>query len=249
MRRNRITCPVVFGCGLRYSVKLYLKMPSDLLTGPGSFIENHPMRAVIFHRIMEGKSVRAVCEGIVPAVSPMSIQRYKSNIVKPILAKVREGETPSVLKGDTETPLVPDQRDMQIRDQVQKAIQDAPVVSVFRARLEKLHLRIDRTLDKGESAVRVSTDKDGNEIWAGQDLSPLAPLFNAASKNLEMLGRATGELEPAGGSQVSIQIVCPSTGSGEMPRITFSLIDQIEAAEPGEDEDGCLEIGVLQKPE
>lgn len=49
--------------------------------------------------------------------------------------------------------------------------------------------------------------------------------------------------------QVSIQIVCPSTGSApeQMPRISFQTSDTLEL--PSEDDDGILEIGVLQKNE
>lgn len=52
--------------------------------------------------------------------------------------------------------------------------------------------------------------------------------------------------ENTGAGSVSIQIVCPSAGSpaGELPRVSFAAVDQIEAA----DEDEVSEIGLLQKP-
>ena len=125
------------------------------------------------------------------------------------------------------------------RDQVEQLAAQcggsrASAFNCFRQRLEKLHGRIDRTLDRAEGA---------------EDITPLAPLFNAASKNLEMLGRATGELEPNAGMSLSIQIVSPATESrpDQIPRITFSSVDQIEAgADP--DDTGIMQIGLLQPP-
>lgn len=144
-----------------------------------------------------------------------------------------------------QTAVVEPEKRKQVEQLATQAIVAAPSISIFRSRLEKLHGRIDRTLDKAEEAVRV-VDVDGKMVSVGSDLSPMAPLFNAASKNLEMLGRATGELEPVGAGSVSIQIVCPSAGSpaGELPRVSFAAVDQIEAA----DEDEVYEIGLLQKP-
>lgn len=217
---------------------------------PGFAVESHPERAKIIEQIIAGKTTRSIGASAVPPVPHSAVQRYKTNVVMPMLRSV-EYQNRSLLGEPLAPPLpsVTKTASKQVQA-VQQAIQAAPAQSIFRKRLEDLNGRIVRTLDRAESAVRVTTDKDGNEVVIGQDISPMAPLFNAASKNLEMLGRATGELEPAGGSQVSIQIVCPSAPGGDQtPRITFSSIDQIEAAEPGEDEDGCLEIGIKQLPE
>jgi hypothetical protein len=70
----------------------------------------------------------------------------------------------------------------------------APVLSLFRQRLEKLHARVDKALERAEVAVRV-VNQGGRLVAAGADLAPLAPLLSVAHKNLEMLGWATGELE------------------------------------------------------
>jgi hypothetical protein len=67
--------------------------------------------------------------------------------------------------------------------------------SPFRDRLEQLWGRTDRALTQAEQ------DKE---------LSVIAPLLNQAHKNVELLGRVTGELEVAS-PMIAIQIVCPVT--------------------------------------
>lgn len=63
--------------------------------------------------------------------------------------------------------------------------------SPFRDRLEKLWA-------KCETAVETA------------EIQQLAPILGQAHKNLEMLGRATGELESVTNNSVQIQIVVPS---------------------------------------
>lgn len=103
------------------------------------------------------------------------------------------------------------------------------MLSIFRQRLEKLYGRVERTLDKAEEA---------------NELGVVAPLLNQAHKNVELLGKATGELADATAPQVSIQVICPSAPSPELtPRITYASVDAIEGTVDSEEE-----IGLLQKP-
>lgn len=212
---------------------------------PGFAVDTHPQKQKIIDGILSGETIRAIASSAVPPLQPMTIQRYKTSVIKPMLERAAVSERIlGTVSGLKDKPKDLSDRSPAIQA-VQKAIQDAPALSIFRQRLEKLHSRIDRTLDKAESAVRVERDEDGKEVFAGPDITPLAPLFNAASKNLEMLGRATGELEPQGGSGVSIQIVCPSA-AGELPRVTFANHDQL-TIEASPEEEGMLEIGLQQK--
>lgn len=98
----------------------------------------------------------------------------------------------------------------------------APAASTFRDRLEQVYLRIDRHMDRAERAQRVVADPDTGELMpVGEDLKVMAPLINQAHKNIEMLGRATGELEPAQSNSIAIQIVLPTGGTG-VPRIAYN---------------------------
>lgn len=179
-------------------------------------------------------------------MSQTSLQRYKVNVIRPILANVGTEKRISIKKNGTfesVEPLVSDSR------AVAKEIRDAPIASLFRRRVESLYGDLQQVFDQAKTAVRVVTDKNGNDVVVGADLSVVAPLANQLHKNLEMLGRATGELEPQGGGSVSIQILCPAAGTSvdQMPRITFSSTDAIEGtAEATGELEESEDIGVLQ---
>jgi hypothetical protein len=54
---------------------------------------------------------------------------------------------------------------------------------------------------------------DGVEVWEEQGLQAIAPLMNQAHKNLELLGRVTGEIEQSAAANFAIQIVLPGAPS------------------------------------
>lgn len=175
-------------------------------------IENHPQKALIVRRIIEGLTLREICNGVVPRITVMSVHRYKVNKIKPMLANAEESNRIlNVRKGelvlqDPPTPLTTDKNVVQA---VEQAIQAAPVLSVFRTRLESVHGRIERAMDRVE----------GNP----KEFPMLPPLVNQYQKNLELLGKVTGELEQQGTTSVSIQIVCPSAPTPELtPRISYA---------------------------
>ncbi len=205
---------------------------------------------------ISGTSVREIARWTNPPVAHNSISRFMRARVTPALSNatkllsVDPPRTGTVSANGAPTRARQQAEHRQVdRHQVEQlaaqAVVAAPVLSLFRQRLEKLQGRVDRALDRAENAVRV-VERDGNLAAAGPDLSALAPLLNVAHKNLEMLGRATGELDPSAGSQIALQIICPSTGSapGEMPRISFARVDQIEAA--ADDDEAIMEIGITQ---
>jgi hypothetical protein len=186
--------------------------------GQPFLVDSYPEKQKIVDGILAGKSVRAVAKSVVPPIQFNAIQRYKTNVVIPMLQRAEKISA-------TMHPVVPLSADPVALQGAREAIQDAPTVSLFRHRLEKLYRRVDRALDRAETAVRV-IEKDGKLVAAGADLGPIAPLLSAAHRNLEMLGRATGELEPAGSASMSIQIICPAAGSSEPPRIVFGQDDE-----------------------
>jgi hypothetical protein len=181
-----------------------------------------------------GTPAREIARWAHPRVAHNTISRYMRARVRPALNNaarlfaVDPPRTCGALDGEAKKKtrnVATQQTEPQMeRDQAEQlameALVAAPALSLFRARLEKLHGRVDRALDRAETAVRV-IEKDGKLVAAGADLGPIAPLLSAAHRNLEMLGRATGELEPAGSSSMSIQIICPAAGSSDPPRIVF----------------------------
>jgi hypothetical protein len=83
--------------------------------------------------------------------------------------------------------------------------------SPFLERLEALWVTTNGAIERAKSAVRVVRDEDTGELVAvGPDVSAIAPLLNQGHKNLEILGKVTGELREAAAPQVAIQIVMPS---------------------------------------
>ncbi len=214
-------------------------------------IDSHPQRAIIVRRIMDGLSLRQVIYGLVPPVSLKTIHRYKTNVIKPIVDRELGRGGVTIKKNGDLVPSVSLVEDTEIEKRVTREAIDGPVLSIFRQRLEELYGDLRATMVKANTAVRVATDKDGNEVVVGADLGIIAPLANQLHKNLEMLGRATGELEPQGGGSVSIQILCPTAGATveSLPRITFASADAIEAGPPQDTIDGEIEeIGLLQAP-
>ncbi len=208
---------------------------------PGFSVDAHPQKSKIVEGILAGKSVRDIAAGVSPRIAYCAVQRYKVNVIKPILTRAEESSRVLNINLGTKQAPVALTTDTQVQQVTQNAAMDRPTLSIFRQRLENLHGRIDRSLDKAENAVRVIRDKKGEIKHITEDLSPIAPLVSQAHKNLELLGRATGELEPENGSgSVSIQIVCPQSPENAMPRITYASSDQIELT-------GGDDIGLLQK--
>jgi hypothetical protein len=210
--------------------------------GQSFLVDQHPEKQKIIDGILSGQPVRDIARSVSPPIGFNAIQRYKTRIVKPILGQAEETER---LLGELQArpPAAPPRKASPAAIQkADTAIQDAPRLSMFRDRLEKLWQRADRTLDKAEAAVRVGEDQEGNAVFGARDITPIAPLLNAAHKSLELLGRATGELEPEGRQSIAIQIICPQAPNpGAMPRVSYVSADAIDA------EDVCVEIGLIQR--
>ena len=210
---------------------------------PGFAVDTHPQKQKIIDGILSGMTTRAISSFVVPPIPHSAVQRYKVSVIKPMLerASVSERILNSV-PGLKDKPMDLSNAPPEVQA-VQQAIQDAPVLSLFRKRHEKVWGVVERTMAKAEAAVRVQRDEDGNEVFAGPDLGVMAPILNQAHKSIEILGRATGELEPQGGQGVSIQIICPAAPNPDaMPRVSYAAPDQIEGAV-----DDCAVIGVIQK--
>ena len=201
-------------------------------------ISTHPQLQRMIESFLAGIPAREIARWSSPKVGHVSISRYMAARVTPALrnaanllsvdpprtapvrvvpAKRDRGRKPRVSNQQTEQQLVEQgqveqqkQAEQQVERLAVEALVAAPVFSLFRQRLETLHARVDKALERAESAVRV-VNQGGKLVAAGADLSPIAPLLSVAHKNLEMLGRMTGEREQQSGASLSIQIVCPVT--------------------------------------
>ena len=205
-------------------------------------ISTHPQLQKMIEAFIAGTPTREIARWANPRVAHNMISRYMRARVRPALnnaarlfavdpprsGPVFEKESHEQMEARPKTTPPPAWHPQMERDQAEQlameALVAAPALSIFRARLERLHDRVDRALDRAETAVRV-VERDGKLVASGADLGPIAPLLSQAHRNLEVLGRATGELEPQGASSMSIQIICPAVGSTELPRIAFGHDD------------------------
>jgi hypothetical protein len=165
-------------------------------------IENLPevQRKKVVDALISGVSLRKV--GEMAGCSVTAVMAYKKRVVKPALRTAHQ-----VQHFQAVTSL-----DSQRFQEHAALTRDIVQASPFRERLEKLWDRADKALDKAENAVRTRV-VDGVEVWEEQGLQAIAPLLNQAHKNVELLGRVTGELEVAAGSNIAIQIVLPQVAA------------------------------------
>ena len=184
-------------------------------------IENLPeaQRKKVLDALITGVSLRKI--GEMAGCSVTAVMAYKKRVVKPALKLAHQVQ--SFQQVDSIDSVKVASHAALTRDIVQ--------ASPFAARLEKLWQRVDKSLDKAESAVRTKTI-DGVEVWEEQGLQAIAPLMNQAHKNLELLGRVTGELEVAAVSNIAIQIVLPQAGSGVAVDESPSAYQTIDIALP-----------------
>ena len=98
----------------------------------------------------------------------------------------------------------------------------------FRARLETTWDAIQGAMDQAQRAVR--TREDGTV--EDRSLSVLTPLFNQAHRNLELLGRATGELSNDGAPAAEVTLI-RALSVPRMPGVqTVHGVPALPAAEP-----------------
>jgi hypothetical protein len=181
----------------------------------GFSIDKHPQRQQIFDSILAGRSVREICALVTPPVSFMTIQRYKTKIVKPLIENAENNPKLKKALGSYENLPVPLVSDTQVLQAVRERAEAAPAVTICRARMAKVGQRLDRALDRAEAAVKVIKDTDGKDVVVGQDLAPLAPLINQEHKHIELWGKLTGELQPDNQQQINIQVIqCDSDTRG-----------------------------------
>ena len=180
-----------------------------LADGAHSKIEQLPetQRKKVVDAILEGQSLRSIAK--LAGISHVQVALYKQRVILPAVRAARKVHALQQL----EKPNKP--TSVSVGEQA-NLTREIVAVSPFRERLEKLWVRTDRALDKAESAVK-TVKVNGEDVAVGQDLTPMAPLINQGHKNLELLGRVTGELEVKSAANIAIQIVMPSSAPSVVP--------------------------------
>lgn len=166
--------------------------------------------------MLQGKSSAAIAAEI--GCCRQAVDRYRSRVVRPALRTTINRPNLDRHEGDS---LVTLSQDVAVAKQ---AITATP----FHDRLQATWTRIERVLDRAEHAVQVTEDGDA----VGEDLAILAPLLNQAHKNLELLGKASGELQDkAAAPSIAIQIVVPA--ASVQPRMSDEGYIDVGGAEIG----------------
>lgn len=168
-----------------YRISERLHAIQAVLMPAKSIIDSLPKekRQRVIDALMRGESLRSVAK--IAGVSFQSIDAYKRKIVLPALRMASKVQAAEQVSGDSASII-------ESQARLTKAIVHG---SPFRDRLEQLWGRVDRSLTQAEES---------------KELTVMAPLLNQAHKNVELLGRVTGELEVST-PMVAIQIVCPVT--------------------------------------
>lgn len=219
----------------------------------GFQVENHPEKKKIIEMILAGKPVREIGRSVSPPIEFNAIQRYKSNVLKPVLANA---ELSSSILIRQNRPLTPLSDDTQALQMTKSAILAAPILTIRDQRISAKvdrHRRLQMIVD--ERAADMESVPGGQSGFLTRDFkgagdsmtevykfdAPLEAAFGAIEKDIAIeLGQWN---ENAGGSGISIQIICPQAPELESaPRISYSESDQL-TLESGV----CADIGVIQK--
>ena len=260
----------------------------------GFAVDAHPQKAKIIDWILAGRSSRDIGTSCVPPIPHTSINRYKTSVIKPMLARA---ETSARILGMRKGKIIETEALSDVPEAIQdtrKSIMDAPALHIRENRLkiqQELTSRLMRVVN--ERATDMSVCEACRRPESAHPWEEMVPGVDAAGKPVEVRRacdeyrrvpggetglvirklKATGieyavdtavlaeireqekhaaiELgqwqENAGAGSVSIQIVCPSAGPGELPRVSFAASDQLELPAAEEDGDPVAEIGIVQR--
>src|SRR3954469_3930478 len=143
---------------------------------------------------MNGRSDASIAAQL--GISRQAVSKYRRRVIHPALRTAAQLQ--SLHSGRPEPQL--------LTSEVNEVARNVIAASPFKERLHATWDFIDRNLRRAEHAVQII---DGDPV--ADDLAILAPLINQAHKNLELLGKASGELQdrPAAPS-IAIQVVVPA---------------------------------------
>ncbi len=99
-----------------------------------SKIEQHPEKDRIIDMLLAGESLRKISESVFPAVTPMSLHRYKRSRVTPALKNARL--TAKALKRDGLSAIA---AKAQAEELAKQDVMDAPIIAAREKRVQALH--------------------------------------------------------------------------------------------------------------
>jgi hypothetical protein len=163
-----------------------------------STITSHPQRQRIIDALVAEQPYRIIQSWAEPKVSTGALSRFKRSAIAELSGAVRQSVERHAGQASVERIYDTDGRSTAPAV-VQRAALSA-VTSPFRGQLDRLRDITFTAIERAQSAVRVTTDKDGNQVVVGPDIAAIAPLLGQGHRNAELLGRATGELTDSQGA-------------------------------------------------
>lgn len=177
-------------------------------------VENHPQRKYIIDALLNGRPVRAIAATLDPALHYTSLQRYKKRHVRPAIAKAvavakLSGQvytnTKTIKTNDVET--VSEDVAGVVLDEATQALQTAPIVQPYLARIRQHQATIDGAIEDAKK------DKDGRTV---------AALVTTDLKGIELDARLTGALDttrPSGPDvNIALMVQIPRAVPAPEPR-------------------------------
>ncbi len=158
--------------------------------GVPSAIASHPQKQKIIDAIIAGQPYRDITAWTVPPVGRGVLSRFKASSLGSIRAKITEAQNSRSIYGGQSGEIVP--------SSVQRAAMQTQA-SPFRPRIDQLWAVAERSLVRAESA---------------DDVGQVAPLINAAMRTVEVLGRATGELQAGDTNTLNVMVSTHQVGLG-----------------------------------
>lgn len=195
-------------------------------------IDNLPeaQRERILDALLSGEKMADIAREL--GISRQAVSDYRRRVVKPAVKVARKLQESEPAQQHMQMTTLRDSNKVDTR-KVASLTKQVVKASPFRDRLEALWGRTDRALDRAENAVRTVTDRETGELVAvGPDVAAIAPVLNQAHKNLELLGRVTGELVETPTVQMAIQIVVPAVAPA--PASDADVITYAGAVEIGD---------------
>jgi hypothetical protein len=161
--------------------------------GVVSSIASHPQRQRIIDALVAEQPYRIIQSWATPSVSTGALSRFKRQAIRELSGAVRSSVERQTGAAVTERIYDTDGRIAPTGPALSGAM--TAIASPFRHRLEQLWGVTERSIQRAETAVRVTFDKDAGElVCSGADVAAIAPLIAQGHRNAELLARATGEL-------------------------------------------------------
>lgn len=167
---------------------------------PGqSIIEKHPQKRLIIDRILAGLPLRTIIKDVVPPVSTMAVQRYKTIVVKPLVAKAEAIDAILVRESEAGRTAVPMVSSPNVLQEAKTALLAAPALQIREQRIARANDRaqrfqriVDERADEMKKCALCGREKEDHP-W-GDEVTADGPGLKGCDKFIRIAGGSSGFL-------------------------------------------------------